>query len=102
MFEKLSFIEKQHEELAAKISDPEVMQDMDNWRKLCKEHADMTPIVEKYKEYKANKNTIEDAEMMLDDPETDKEFKEMLNEEIKEAKANIERIEEELKILLLP
>ena len=102
MFEKLSFIEKQHEELAAKISEPEVMQDMDNWRKLCKEHADMTPIVEKYKEYKANKNTIEDAEMMLDDPETDKEFKEMLNEEIKEAKANIERIEEELKILLLP
>lgn len=102
MFEKLSFIEKQHEELAAKISDPEVMQDMDNWRKLCKEHADMTPIVEKYKEYKANKNTIEDAEMMLDDPGTDKEFKEMLNEEIKEAKANIERIEEELKILLLP
>ena len=102
MFEKLSFIEKQHEELAAKISDPAVMQDMDNWRKLCKEHSDMTPIVEKYKEYKANKNTIDDAEMMLDDPDTDKEFKEMLNEEIKEAKSNIERIEEELKILLLP
>ena len=53
MFDKLSFIEKQHEELAAKISDPEVMADMDNWRKLCKEHSDMTPIVEKYKEYKA-------------------------------------------------
>lgn len=102
MFEKLSFIEKQHEELAAKISDPTTMEDMDNWRKLCKEHADMTPIVEKYKEYKANKNTIDDANMMLDDPETDKEFKEMLREEITEAKSNIERIEEELKILLLP
>ncbi|MBQ2932106.1 MAG: peptide chain release factor 1 [Clostridia bacterium] len=102
MFEKLSFIEKQHEELAAKISDPATMEDMDNWRKLCKEHADMTPIVEKYKEYKTNKNTIDDANMMIDDPETDKEFKEMLREEISEAKANIERIEEELKILLLP
>ncbi len=102
MFEKLSFIEKQHEELAAKISDPATMADMDNWRKLCKEHADMTPIVEKYKEYKTNKNTIDDANMMIDDPETDKEFKEMLREEISEAKANIERIEEELKILLLP
>ena len=66
MFEKLSFIEQQHEELTAKISDPEVMADMDNWRKLCKEHSDMTPIVEKYKEYKANKNTIDDAKMMLD------------------------------------
>ena len=78
MFEKLSFIEQQHEELTAKISDPEVMADMDNWRKLCKEHSDMTPIVEKYKEYKANKNTIDDAKMMLDDPETDREFKDML------------------------
>ena len=102
MFEKLSFIEKQHEELAAKISDPAVMADMDNWRKLCKEHSDMTPIVEKYKEYKTNMNTIEDAREMIDDPETDKDFKEMLQDEIAEAKANIERIEGELKILLLP
>ena len=102
MFDKLSFIEKQHEELAAKISDPAVMADMDNWRKLCKEHADMTPIVEKYKEYKANKNTIDDAKLMLDDPDADKEFKEMLQDEISGAKENIERIEEELKILLLP
>ena len=62
----------------------------------------MTPIVEKYREYKQNKNTIDDAEVMMNDPETDKEFKEMLVEEVKEAKVNIERIEEELKILLLP
>ncbi len=102
MFDKLSFIEKQHEELAAKISDPAVMADMDNWRKLCKEHADMTPIVEKYKEYKTNKNIIDDAKLMLDDPDADKEFKEMLQDEIAQAKENIERIEEELKILLLP
>lgn len=102
MFEKLSFIEEQFEALAQKISDPEVMADMDNWRKLCKEHSDMSPIVEKYREYKANQSTIEDAEMMMDDPDTDKEFKEMLVEEMKTAKENIGRIEEELKILLLP
>lgn len=102
MFEKLSFIEKQYEELAQRISDPEVIADQDTWRKLCKEHSDMTPIVEKYKEYKANKETIEDAKVMMDDPETDKDFKEMLVEESKQAKENIERIEEELKILLLP
>lgn len=102
MFEKLSFIEKQYEDLAARISDPEVIADMDTWRRLCKEHSDMTPIVEKYREYKANQNTIDDAETMMDDPETDKEFKEILREEMSEARENIARIEEELKILLLP
>ncbi len=102
MFEKLSFIEKQHEELAAKISDPAVMEDMDEWRKLSKEYADMTPIVEKYKEYKANKNNIDESMELLSDPSTDKDFKELLNDEIKTSKENIARIEEELKILLLP
>ncbi len=102
MFDKLSFIEKQHEELAKKISDPSVMADMSNWQKLCKEHSDMTPIVEKYKEYKANKATIDDSLEMMNDPETDKDFKEMLQDEIKTAKENIARIEEELKVLLLP
>ena len=102
MFDKLSFIEKQFEELAAKISDPAVIADQETWRKLCKEHSDLTPIVDKYREYKMNKETIEDAKLMMDDPDSDKEFKEMLAEESKQAKENIVRIEEELKILLLP
>ncbi len=102
MFDKLSFIEKQFDELAEKISDPAVIADQETWRKLCKEHSDMTPIVEKYREYKMNKETIEEAKLMMDDPESDKEFKEMLAEESKQAKENISRIEEELKILLLP
>ncbi len=102
MFDKLSFIEKQFDELAERISDPAVIADQETWRKLCKEHSDLTPIVEKYREYKMNKETIDDAKMMMDDPETDKEFKEMLVEESKQAKENIARIEEELKILLLP
>ncbi len=102
MFDKLSFIENQFEELAEKISDPAVIADQETWRKLCKEHSDLTPIVEKYREYKMNRDTIEDAKLMMDDPESDKEFKEMLAEESKQAKENIARIEEELKILLLP
>ena len=93
MFDKLSFIENQFEELAQKISDPEVIADQETWRKLCKEHSDLTPIVEKYREYKANRETIEEARAMMDDPETDKEFKEMLVEESKQAKENIARIE---------
>ncbi len=102
MFDKLSFIEKQFEELAERISDPAVIADQETWRKLCKEHSDLTPIVEKYREYKMNRETIEEAKLMMDDPESDKEFKEMLAEESKQAKENIGRIEEELKILLLP
>ncbi len=102
MFEKLSFIEKQFEEMAQKISDPEIIADQETWRKLCKEHSNLTPIVEKYREYKVNRDIIEDAKMMMEDPESDKEFKEMLAEESKQAKENIARIEEELKILLLP
>ena len=102
MFEKLSFREEQYELLAKKISDPEVIADQETWRKLCKEHSDMAPIVEKYREYKQNKATIEDDTAMMDDPDTDKEFKEMLVDEIKTAKENIEKIEEELKVLLLP
>ena len=102
MFEKLSFIEEQYELLAKKISDPEVIADQETWRKLCKEHSDMAPIVEKSREYKQNKAMIEDDTAMMDDPDTDKEFKEMLVDEIKTAKENIEKIEEELKVLLLP
>ena len=102
MFEKLSFIEEQYELLAKKISDPEVIADQETWRMLCKEHSDMAPIVEKYREYKQNKAMIEDDAAMMDDPDTDKEFKEMLVDEIKTAKENIEKIEEELKVLLLP
>ena len=75
--------------MAKKISDPEVIADQETWRKLCKEHSDMAPIVEKYREYKQNKATIEDDTAMMDDPDTDKEFKEMLVDEIKTAKENI-------------
>ena len=55
MFDKLSFIETRHAELSEKISDPEVIADQETWRKLCKEHSDISPIVDKYKEYKACK-----------------------------------------------
>ena len=52
MFSKLDFIEERYEELSQKISDPEIIADQNRWRKLCKENSDITPIVEKYREYK--------------------------------------------------
>ena len=101
MFEKLTFIEERYEELSRKISDPEVIADLNRWRKLCKENSDITPIVEKYREYKGAKQAIDESNEMLA-VNTDKEFEELLQNEISENKAKISLIEEELKILLLP
>ena len=101
MFQKLAFIEEKYEELSAKISDPEVISDIDSWRKLMKEHSDMTPIVEKYREYKEALQTISDSEEMLGETD-DSDFAELLKEEMAEAKSKIPTLEEELKILLIP
>lgn len=102
MFEKLSFIEERYEELSNKISDPEIIADQSQFAKLCKEQSDIAPIVEKYREYKMLKDTILESEEILSDPEMDKELKELAEEELKESKKNIEVVDGELKILLLP
>lgn len=102
MFEKLSFIEQRFSELETKISAPEVIADQELWRKLCKEHSDIKPIVEKYREYKALSENIDEAKEMLSSGELDKEEKNMLETEIDESREGIERVGEELKILLLP
>jgi len=101
MFEKLSFIEERFTDLAAKISDPDVIADQETWRKLCKEHSDITPIVEKYREYKQVKETVEEAKELLGDTQ-DKEFRAMLEDEVSEGQKAILRLSDELKILLLP
>lgn len=101
MFQKLAFIEEKYEELSNKISDPEVISDLDSWRKLMKEHSDMTPIVEKFREYKNVLQTVSESEEMLAESD-DAEFTELLKEELNEAKGKIPPLEEELKILLIP
>lgn len=101
MFNKLAFTEQRYEELSQKISDPEIIADQDRWRKLCKENAEITPIVEKYREYKKAKQAIDDAKEMLAG-NTDKDFEELLYLEIDENKKHIEELEKELEVLLLP
>ncbi len=101
MFTKLAFIEERYEELSQKISDPEIIADQNKWRKLCKENSDITPIVEKYREYKKAKEAIESSEEMLEE-KPDKEFEELLLLEIEENKEKITKLEEDLKILLIP
>ncbi len=102
MLEKLSFIEDRYDELSKKIADPDVISDQAVFAKLCKEQSDISPIVEKYREFKALNETIQENEELISDSETDKELKELAEEEIKESKQKIEAINEELKILLLP
>lgn len=101
MFENLSTIEDNYKELELKIADPEVMKDMDNWQKLVREHADMKPIVEKYKEYEHAVNILKEDKEMLND-KIDDDMKEMLKEEISTLEDDIDNFEEELKVLLLP
>lgn len=101
MFSKLDLIVDRYEELSRQISDPAVIADQDTWRKLMKENSDLTPIVEKYGEYKAANKAIDDAmEMLAEKP--DRDFEELLRTEMDEAKAKLPGIEEDLKILLIP
>lgn len=101
MFDKLEFIEEKYQELSEKISDPEVISDQKLWQKLMKEHADLGPIVEKYKEYKDTMNGIEEAKEIIKD-ESDEEMRELAKMELTELEGSVEDIALELKKLLLP
>ena len=102
MFDKLSFIEERFAKLEQQIADPEVISDQQLWRKLCKEHSDIGPIVEKYREYKALNDNIAEAKKMLADSGLSKDEKDMIEEEMEDSKRKIESVCNEMKILLLP
>ena len=101
MLDKLEALEERFAFVSEKISDPEVIADQDSWRKYCKEHSDLTPIIDKYRELKSAKQTIEDDKEMLSAPQ-DKDFEEMIRAEMSEAEETVKTAEEELKLLLLP
>lgn len=101
MFDKLDLLVEKFQELEGKIIDPKIMKDMNVWQKLAKEHGDLKPVVEKYKEYSKNKKELEENKEMLKET-SDDEMKELIKEEISLLEENIEKEEEELKILLLP
>ncbi len=101
MFDKLEDLLIRFREIEDEMMSPDVLNDQNNYRKLRKEHADLSDIVEKYKEYKATQNSMEESLAMLDE-ESDEELRELAKEELSECKQRIPEIEEELKILLLP
>ena len=98
MFQKLDEVEERYEFLNTQISDPNVISDNEVWRKYMKEHANISEIVETYREYKTCKSAIEDAKEMLNDPE----MSELAQIELDENREKIVDLEEKLKILLLP
>lgn len=102
MFEKLASVEARFEEIAMQLTRPEIVSDNEQFRRLMKEHSDLSPIVEKYREYTSAVNAEKEALELLDAGGLDKDFKELVEEELKEAKQNIETFSDELKILLLP
>ena len=101
MFDKLDDLLLRYEDIMNELNEPNVVSDQERFRKLMKEQSDLQPIVDAYKEYKKCKETVEESLMMLEE-ENDEEMREMLKEELNEAKARIEELEHTLKILLLP
>ena len=98
MFDKLEAVESRYEELTKQISDPEIIANQVEWQKLVKEHSSIEEVVLKYREYKKEKQRMEDAKEMMED----KELKELAEIDYYEAKENLPKIEEELKTLLIP
>ncbi len=98
MFQKLEDVEKRYEELNKLISDPDVISNQNEWKKLMKEHSSIEEVVMKYREYKNTKKAMEEAKEMMSDPE----LKELAEEDMLNAKNKLPVLEEELKILLIP
>ena len=98
MFEKLEAVEKRYEELTKIISDPEVIANQTEWQKAMKEHASMEEIVLKFREYKKIKQSMEEAEELMQDPD----MKDLAEEEYYASKEKLPKLEEELKVLLIP
>ncbi len=101
MFDRLEDILLRFEEIMNQLSEPDVANDTNRFRKLMKEQSDLAPIVDTYKEYKQAKQNIEDSLAMLEE-ESDEEMRELAKEELNDSKAKVEELEKKLKILLLP
>ncbi|HIW22265.1 MAG TPA: peptide chain release factor 1 [Candidatus Dorea intestinavium] len=101
MFDKLDELLIRYEEVMSELQEPDVTSNPDRFKKLMKEQSDLEPIVAAYKKYKAAKQNIEESLAILDE-ESDEEMKELAKEELQESKKEVEELESELKILLLP
>ena len=102
MFSRLESTEKRFEEINEELCNPAILSDQNKYKSLMKELKNLTPIVEKYREYKVQEKNLNEAKEILEESGIEKEFKEMAEAEMETAKENINKISDELKILLLP
>ena len=101
MFDRLEDLVRRYEEITNELTEPSVVNDQNRFRKLMKEQADLQPLVDAYIEYKKCQETVEDSLAMLES-ESDEEMREMLKEELADAKKRTAELEQHMKILLLP
>ena len=102
MLEKLKLTEEKYNDIAEKLMDPNIINDTKAYASYMKEYKNLTPIVEKYREYCKILSDKTDAEEILADKSTDEEMRELAETEIEKAKPKLEEITEELKVMLLP
>lgn len=101
MFENLDHIKENYKELELKLADPEVLSDIDRFTKISREYNSLKPIVEKYDEIINAENIIEENQMLIGETD-DTEMIDMLKEQISDSKKDLEKFNEEMKILLIP
>ena len=101
MLDKLHAVEEKYRELESLISDPAVLADMAKWQRLSREHAQLAPVVEKYREYKKVREGLLEAKAIFDD-NPDADMRRLAEDEIAELRPRLEALERELPILLLP
>ena len=101
MFDRLEDLVRRYEEITNELTEPSIVNDQNRFRKLMKEQADLQPLVDAYIEYRKCQETMEDSVAMLEG-ESDEEMREMLKEELSDAKKRTAELEQHMKILLLP
>ena len=100
MFDRLDQLEARYEDLGRQLSDPNIVSDQENYRKVSKQHRDMEPTVEKFREFRKLRTAVSDAKTMLS--ESDPDIREMAQAELNELEPKLAAVEADLKILLLP
>ena len=101
MFDRLEDLVRRYQELMDELNAPEVVANQENFRRLMKEQNDLAPIVEAFQEYRSHQNNIQESLAMLEE-ESDEELRELAKQELADSKEELVRLEERLKVLLLP
>ena len=102
MFDKLNQVAARYAQISESLMNPEIVSDQEQYKKLMKEHKQLSPLVEKYQEYDRAKADAAEAHELLEGGGLDKDFREMVEEELTASRKRMEELTEELKILLLP